>query len=142
MEPKYYAVKDSPLSLSLTQHPGTLTESDLKANLKKAIMLANDYGEDWIADLKEHWYQVSGMIMPTEDESLLENEEVMESQIEDMLDLWRSGYRTEMLLQEAGVGKELTPLDNEQMETLEKEQDTWTLQVIIIEHLPYESPMY
>ena len=105
-------------------------------------MLANDYGEDWIADLKEHWYQVSGMIMPTEDESLLENEEVMESQIEDMLDPWTSGYRTEMLLQEAGVGKELTPLDKEQMERLEDEQDNWTLQVIIIEHLPYESPCY
>ena len=107
MEQKYYAVKDSPLSLSLTQHPGTLSERDLKANLKKAIMLANEYREDWIADLKEHWYQLPGMIMLTEDKSLLENEEVMECQIEDMLDPWTSGYRTEMLLREAGIGEEL-----------------------------------
>ena len=142
MEQKYYAVKDSPLSLSLTQHSGILTERDLKTNLKKAIMLSNEYGEDWIADLKEHWYQVPGMIMSTKDKNLLENEEIMESQIADMLDPWTSHYRTEMLLQEAGVGKELTPLDSEQLEVLENEQDTWTLQVIITEHLPYESPIY
>lgn len=142
METKYYAVKDSPLSLSLAEHEGNLTQSDIKENLKKAIRLSNEYGEDWIADLNECWYQRSGMILPTEDEELLEREDVMDYQIGEMLDPWSSGYRTEMLLKMAGKGKKLEPLDEDQKLELEDEADSWTLRTIITEHLPYEEPMY
>lgn len=142
MEKKYYAVKGSPLSLSLAEHEGNLTQSDIKENLKKAIRLSNEYGEDWIADLNECWYQRSGMILPTEDEELLEREDVMDYQIGEMLDPWSSGYRTEMLLKMAGKGKKLEPLDEDQKLELEDEADSWTLRTIITEHLPYEEPMY
>ena len=142
METKYYAVKGCPLSLSLAEHEGNLTQSDIEENLKKAIDLSNEYGEDWIADLKACWYQRTGMILPTENEELLESEDEIEEQVDCMLDPWTSGYKTEMLLETAGEGMKLEPLDEEQKQWLEDEADSWTLRTIITEHLPYEAPMY
>ena len=65
------------LSLSLTEHPGDLTESDIRENLRKAIKRSNEYGEDWIADIEMDWYQRSGVIEPT-DEDLLDDEDEIE----------------------------------------------------------------
>ena len=139
----YYAVPNKPLSLSFASHPGKLTREDLISNLKTAIAKSNEYGEDWIADIKADWYQRPGMIMPTEDESLLEDEKVISSQIEDMLDPWESHDKTEILLREAGVGEELQPMNEEQMEEfMSDESNRWTLRTFIIEILPYESPYF
>ena len=141
MEQKYYAVPNKPLSLSFATHPGKLTKKDLVANLKTAIENSNECGEDWIADLKECWYQRPGMIMPTEEKSLLEDKKEISFQIEEMLDPERSGWRTEMILQEAGVGEELQPLNEEQMEYLMDEgEEPITLRQIITSELPYEEP--
>ena len=140
---RYYRVKGKQLSLSLATHSGTLTKNDLENNLMAAIQKSNDYGEDWIQDLRLHWYQESGMVPRTDDESLLENEEEIERQIDNMLDPWTSGWRTEMLLDYAGVGEELVSLSEEELEELNSdESESWTLSVIITEHLPYEPPKY
>jgi hypothetical protein len=136
----YYAVPNKPLSLSFATHPGKLTKKDLIANLKTAIENSNECGEDWIADLKECWYQREGMIMPTEDESLLEDEKEISFQIGEMLDPERSDWRTEMILKEAGVGEELQPLNEEQMEYLMDGEEIITLRQIITSELPYEEP--
>ena len=134
-----YRVKDCLLSLCLTNHKGILDKWDIEDNLKKAIALSNQYNEDWIQELKIHWWQKSGMVMPTENKADLTNEKVIEAEIEEMMFGWNS--KAEMLLREAGYRQELIPLTEEDMEELE-DKDSWTLSTIILEHLPYEAPMY
>ena len=142
-KPKYYKVRDTPTSLSLATHSGTLTRNDLKHNLMVAMQKSNDYGEDWIQDLRIDWYQESGIIPRTEDESRLGRKEEMEWQIENMLDPWTSGSMAEMLVDYSGVGEELALLTEEELEELNSdESESWTLKVIITEHLPYEHPAY
>ena len=128
------------LNPSLTEHPGILTESDVRENQPKAVKQSNEYGEDWIADIEMDWYQRSGIIEPTE-EDLLDDEDEIEQQIDELFDPWAGGYRTELLLKKAGVGKTLQPLDEEQLVEME-ESDSWTLSVIISEIIPYESSYF
>ena len=128
------------LNPSLTEHPGILTESDVRENQPKAVKQSNEYGEDWIADIEMDWYQRSGIIEPT-DEDLLVDEDEIEQQIDGLFDPWEGGHRTELLLKKAEVGKTLQPLDEEQLVEME-ESDSWTLSVIISEIIPYESSYF
>ena len=141
MEQKFY-VKDCPLALSLTNHGGTLTKEDVKKNLRKAIALSNDYGEDWIADLKMYWENKEGMI-PETDESLLEDEGVIENWVDTLTNVWEwRGDQAQYLLNVAGVKHELVPLDKEDEEYMEEEQGSWTLNYILTVILEMEAGPY
>lgn len=142
MEQQLYAVKDGRLSLSLTTHAGTLEKSDVVENLVKAMKRSLECGEDWKADLLEHWYQVGGMIAET-DEETLESEEAMYAEARELVDTWGiNESRATTLLNEAGWKKQLEPLDEDQLDYMDSEEDIWSIKTIITEHLPYESPMY
>ena len=141
MEQKFY-VKDCPLALSLADHGGTLTEEDVKKNLRKAIDLSNEYGEDWIADLLMYWENKPGMI-PETDEKLLEDEEVIANWVDTLTNVWEwRGDQAQYLLNVAGVRQELVPLEEEDKEYLEEEKESWTLNYILTVILEMEAGPY
>lgn len=141
MEQKF-CVKEGPYALSLADHEGTLTKEDVKDNLRKAIALSNEYGEDWIADLKMYWENRTGMI-PETDESLLEDEDVIENWVDTLTNVWEwRGDQARYLLNKAGVGEPLTPLDEEEKEYVEDEKDYWTLNYILTVILEMEAGPY
>lgn len=137
-----FCVKESPYALSLTDHGGTLTKADVKDNLRKAINLSNEYGEDWIADLKMYWENRAGMI-PETDEEVLEDEEVIENWVDTLTNVWEErGDQAQFLLNKAGVGDPLEPLDEEEEEYVEDEKDYWTLNYILTVVLEMEAGPY
>ena len=137
-------MKDSSMCLSLTTHPGKLTKEDIKKNLRKAIDLSNEYGEDWLQVMGLYWYNKTGMVNPTEDEEELEDEEIIDREIDEMTDEWGAEKSSQALylLQEAGRNEELIPVEGEMLEYLENNQDIWTLQYILAEELGLETGPY
>lgn len=136
----YYAVPGVSLYYSLTDHDGILTEKDVMDNMRKAIYRSNENGEDWIAVLKLRWYNTPGMIMNSDEETLLD-EDTIEFYIKDMVDIYSSdrlGLTEYCRYNVWGIGKQLEPLDKEQLSQLD-EMDDWTI-YSLMEDIPYESP--
>lgn len=146
-----YGVKDSELCLSNTRHPGKLSREDVVENLMAAMERNNEYGEDWHYDYAYSFLHQEGMILPLEDESLLKDDDYIRQHAEEMTDVY--GYRSgqaEDLLNRAGVGKPLIPLEEIFREELlegeitnlseyyEEISSEWTLMQV----LPYMSLDY
>jgi hypothetical protein len=140
----YYSVPNKPLSLSFATHPGELTREDVIRNLITAIEKSNELGEDWIADLRANWYQEPGMIMSTKPKEMLEDEKVIRQWAESLTDFWDiDGARAQAVLNAAGMGQELQPMNEELMEELmSDEADQWSLSWIVNEDLPSERPYF
>ena len=145
-----YGVKSSNLGLSITRHPGTLSREDVIENLLTAMKLDNEYGNDWHSDYAYQFLHQEGMIIPIKDE-LLEDEDYIRQHAETMTDTWDVfGSNAQEVLNEAGVGENLVPIEEifkEELlegeisnleEYIKEMRDTWTLGSL----LPYMSLDY
>lgn len=107
-----YVVKDSKLSLSNTKHSGELTRQDVIENLVASMRRNNEYGEDWHYDYAYSFLHQEGTIMPLENTNLLEDEDYIYQHAEEMTDVWGDrGGRAQDILNKAGVGEPLIPLE-------------------------------
>jgi hypothetical protein len=84
------------------------------------------------------------MIMSTKPKEMLEDEKVIRQWAESLTDFWDiDGARAQAVLNAAGMGQELQPMNEELMEELmSDEADQWSLSWIVNEDLPSERPYF
>lgn len=114
-----FAVNNSQLSLSLVNHAGVLSRSDVIDNLLLAMKLSNDYGEDWYLDYEIQFLHKEGTLKQMDIPGLLDNESYMRQIAEVITDEWGIyGSKAQDVLNLAGIGKELVPIEEFMKEDL------------------------
>ena len=139
---KFYRVPGKHLCLSRTNHPGRLTEDDIRDNLRKAINNSLEQGENWVWPLIDNWYTEGSWDHPMagHPKRFKEKEEIEDGigrLMGDGMLMERDVYPNLalMLKEAAGLGEELVEVSPEEQEELE-EAEVGSMSFLVAEALP------